>query len=162
MRCLSSGHKSIASIFSFLVMCLTCRLLSSLAEIYHLTCRFRSSRQGCIEPHVSFPVAESGMSMVGVESRMPCVCRAVSRRCVTNVSPACPVFSGRRFWHVNPVRRVMDVTCLILVQTVVPIQRVTKSRVYFVISGHFMSWMSRVHRELPVGVSRSRTSVTNV
>ena len=84
-------------------MCLTCRLLSSLAEISHLTCRFRSSRHGCIEPHVSFPVAESGMSMVGVESRMSCVCRAVSGRCVTKVSRACPDVSGR---HMTGVLRV--------------------------------------------------------
>ena len=61
---------------------------------------------------------------VTVVSQMSRICLVVSCLRVTNISRACPVVSGRRFWHVNPVRRVTDVTCLIVVQKVVPIHRV--------------------------------------
>ena len=107
----------------------------SVTDVMHLTCRFPSLREWrhvsdisfpvvsrmspvwCVI-HMSFSIDESGMSIQIVMSMMSC---GVSRMfqsyhgCHASValflvSRAYPVVSGRRFWHINRVRRVTDDT----------------------------------------------------
>ena len=95
------------------VACLACYSL--------LLCHtFPVSRHEYHVYHMSFSIDVSGMSIQAVMSMMSCVVSRMFQSyhgCHASVmlflvSRGYPVVSGRRFWHINRVRRVTDVTRL--------------------------------------------------